>query len=221
MSDHSSFKSASSNATLLGIFALATAIALGVTYALTRENIEAAQREVEARALADVIQSVPHENEILEDSIAVPAEGLAILNIRDGLIHVARENGEPVAFIFPTVAPDGYSGAIQMLVGIQVNGEISGVRVTGHAETPGLGDKIDLKKSSWITNFDGLSLELLPDSAWAVRKDGGEFDAFTGATITPRAVVTQVKRTLDYYAANREYFIDITGTQSLNTGEVE
>lgn len=220
MSEPSSIKSASSNATLLGIFALATAIALGVTYALTRENIEAAQREVEARALAEVIQSVPHDNEILEDSIAVPAEGLAILNIRDGLIHVARQNGEPVAFIFPTIAPDGYSGAIHLLVGIQTNGEISGVRVTEHGETPGLGDKIDLKKSDWILGFNHQSLQL-PNSAWAVRKNGGEFDAFTGATITPRAVVGQVKRTLDYYAANRQHFIDIAETQSLNAGEVE
>lgn len=220
MSEPSSIKSASSNATLLGIFALATAIALGVTYALTRENIEAAQREVEARALAEVIQSVPHDNEILEDSIPVPADGLAILNIRDGLIHVARENGEPVAFIFPAIAPDGYSGAIHLLVGIQINGEISGVRVTEHGETPGLGDKIDLKKSDWILGFNHQSLQL-PDSAWAVRKDGGEFDAFTGATITPRAVVGQVKRVLDYYAANRQQFIDIAETQSLNAGEVE
>jgi electron transport complex protein RnfG len=221
MSSHDSIKSATSNASLLGIFALATAIALGVTYALTRENIAAAQREVEARALADVIQSVPHNNSILDDSFAVPEEGREILNVGDQLIHVARENDEPVAFILPTVAPDGYSGSIYMLVGIQNNGEISGVRVTSHAETPGLGDGIDLKKSDWITGFNGLSLQTLPDAAWAVRKDGGEFDAFTGATITPRAVVAQVKRTLDYYAANRERFIDMAETQSLNTGEVE
>lgn len=221
MSDPSSIKSATSNATLLGIFALATAIALGVTYALTRENIAASQREVEAQALAAVIQSVPHDNDILEDSFAVPADGQSILNVNQQLIHIARMNSEPVAFIFPTVAPDGYSGAIRMLVGIQADGEISGVRVTDHAETPGLGDKIDLRKSDWIRVFEGLSLKLLPDAAWAVRKDGGEFDAFTGATITPRAVVAQVKSTLDYFSDNRDRFIDMSETQRLNAGEVE
>jgi len=156
MSSHDSIRSATSNASLLGIFALATAITLGMTYVLTRENIAAAQREVEARALAEVIESVPHDNSIIDDSFAVPEEDREILNVGDWLIHVARENDEPVAFILPTVAPDGYSGSIYMLVGIQTNGEISGVRVTSHAETPGLGDGIDLKKSDWITGFNGL-----------------------------------------------------------------
>lgn len=221
MSDSSSIKSATTNATLLGIFALATAIALGVTYALTRENIAASQREVEAQALAAVIQSVPHDNDILEDSFEVPADGQSVLNVNQQLIHIALMDGEPVAFIFPTVAPDGYSGSIRMLVGIQSDGEISGVRVTDHAETPGLGDKIDLRKSDWIRVFEGLSLQLLPDAAWAVRKDGGEFDAFTGATITPRAVVAQVKSTLDYFSDNRERFIEMSETQRINAGEVE
>ena len=211
MSDRSPFKSATNSARLLGIFALFTALALGLTYALTRENIDAARSEMEARTLIEVIQGVEHDNDILQDSLAVPEDGRAILNSRDQLIHVARLNGEPVAFIFPSVAPDGYSGSIFMLVGIGLDGEITGVRVTSHAETPGLGDKIEPRKSDWITGFDGLSLQNVADADWAVRKDGGQFDAFTGATITPRAVVAQIKRTLDYFAANRDRFIDMTG----------
>jgi H+/Na+-translocating ferredoxin:NAD+ oxidoreductase subunit G len=211
---NSPLKSAGISALRLGVFALGTAVALGVTYALTRENIAAAQREVEARTLMEVIQDIPHDNDILSDSLEVPADGRAILHTKDQLIHVARQNGEPVAFIFPSMAPDGYSGAIYMLVGIGIDGQISGVRVTTHGETPGLGDKVDIKKSNWITGFAGLSLAEVPDSQWAVRKDGGRFDAFTGATITPRAVVAQIKRTLDYYAANRDLFIDMTRAET-------
>ena len=214
MADKTALRLATSSAGLLGIFALATALALGLTFALTEENIADARRQVEERALVEVIQGVPHNNDILADTLEVPTAGRAVLNSDEQLIHVARQDGEPVAFIFPSVAPDGYSGEISMLIGIEVDGTISGVRVTRHAETPGLGDKIDLNKSDWVLGFNGLSPTSLPDAAWAVRKDGGHFDAFTGATITPRAVVGQIKRTLDYYAAHREQFIDTSGAET-------
>jgi electron transport complex protein RnfG len=212
--------SASRNAFILGLFALATASALGLTYALTRENIAQSQREVEARALQEVVQRVPHNNDILADSLPTPDDAKAILHVTDELIHVVRQNNEPVAFILPSVAPDGYSGAIHLLIGVQLNGEVSGVRVTAHRETPGLGDKVDVNKSDWITQFSGLSINNPPAADWAVRKDGGQFDAFTGATITPRAVVNQVRSTLEYFAAHRDQLVDMSDVQRLNTAEV-
>ena len=126
-----------------------------------------------------------------------------------------------MAFILPGVAPDGYSGNIALIVGVDIAGNISGVRVTAHKETPGLGDKIDLKKHDWILGFNGLSLGNPPAGQWAVRKDGGQFDAFTGATITPRAVVGQIARMLEYFMSHREQLIDLSQEPLPNAEEVE
>ncbi len=221
MSTSSPLQAAGRNALRLGIFALATALALGLTYALTREDIAAAQREVEARTLIEVIEGIPHDNDVLEDSLPLPEDGRDILHVRDQLIHVVRQNDEAVAFILPSVAPDGYSGSIAMLVGIALDGSLTGVRVTVHGETPGLGDKVELRKSDWIRGFTGLSLRQPAAARWAVRKDGGDFDAFTGATITPRAVVGQISRTLAWFEANRERLVDMSQTPLPNAPEVE
>ncbi len=106
-----------------------------------------------------------------------------------------QKDEQPVAAIIEATAPDGYSGAIQLLVGADFNGTVLGVRVTEHHETPGLGDKIERRISDWITHFSGKKIDGATDSHFAVKKDGGDFDQFTGATITPRAVVNAVKRT--------------------------
>lgn len=109
-------------------------------------------------------------------------------------IYVARKDGQPVAVVMEVTAPDGYSGAIQLLLATDFNGKVLGTRVTEHHETPGLGDKIERRLSDWITHFAGKTIQSTSDSSWAVKKDGGQFDQFTGATITPRAVVNAVKR---------------------------
>src|SRR5690606_4959952 len=111
-------------------------------------------------------------------------------------VYRAFRGGEPVAALFNSVAPDGYSGEIRLLVGVRVDGSLSGVRVLSHKETPGLGDPIEVRHSDWITRFSGLSLENPPFERWKVRRDGGDFDQFTGATITPRAVVKATRNTL-------------------------
>lgn len=109
-------------------------------------------------------------------------------------VYIARKDDTPVAAVIEATAPDGYSGAIQLLVGADFDGTILGTRVTEHHETPGLGDKIELRISDWITHFVGKKIAGASDTHWAVKKDGGDFDQFTGATITPRAVVNAVKR---------------------------
>ena len=118
--------------------------------------------------------------------------------------YVAMKNGQPSAVILQAIAPDGYSGAIQLLVGVQADGRVAGVRVVAHRETPGLGDKIELAKSPWIRSFENRSLSDPEASGWAVKKDRGEFDQFAGATITPRAVVGAVHRALQYFAAHKQ-----------------
>jgi len=119
-------------------------------------------------------------------------------------VYRARKGGREIAVVFTVVAPDGYSGAIRMLVGIRADGRLAGVRVVAHRETPGLGDKVEAHKSDWIRDFDNRSLRDPKADGWAVKKDGGVFDQFTGATITPRAVVAAVHSALRYYATHRE-----------------
>jgi electron transport complex protein RnfG len=146
---------------------------------------------------------------MLDDTVAVGAEASLLGLRKDADIYVARQDGVPVAIILPAIARDGYSGDIQLIIGVNIDGTVAGVRALAHRETPGLGDKVDLKKSPWILGFNGRSLaDPLPEK-WAVKKDRGVFDQFTGATITPRAVTAAVKRALDYYAEHRNELLDI------------
>lgn len=191
--------SISKNSVLLALFALATALLLAFTQAGTKDRIEKAERAAAQKALFEVMPREQHDNDMLSDTLAVEEQYAELLGLRsDNPIHVARRQGQPVALVIPAVARDGYGGDIKLLVGVTTQGTITGVRVLAHNETPGLGDKIELKKSPWILNFDGLSLNQPPEERWAVKKDGGTFDQFTGATITPRAVVNRVKQVLRY-----------------------
>ena len=122
----------------------------------------------------------------------------------NSVVYRARLGGEPVAAVFNSIAPDGYSGSIHLLVGVYVDGSLAGVRVVKHSETPGLGDGIEKRKSDWIDIFDGKSLANPGANGWRVKRDGGVFDQLTGATITPRAVVEAVHNTLLYYQRNAD-----------------
>ncbi|MEO1750133.1 electron transport complex subunit RsxG [Thiofaba sp. EF100] len=124
------------------------------------------------------------------------------------MLYVARKDGRVHGVAFEVVAPKGYSGGIQLLVGVDRNGQVSGVRVLSHKETPGLGDPIEVEKSDWIHGFTGKTLDNPGEKGWAVKKDGGVFDQFTGATITPRAVVTAVHDALRYFEAHRAALLE-------------
>ncbi|MFT5220902.1 MAG: electron transport complex protein RnfG, partial [Gammaproteobacteria bacterium] len=143
------------------------------------------------------------DNDIANDTRHLPAAPLLGTEERS-IVYRARRQGQPVAAIFNSIAPDGYSGRIHLLVGVYIDGSVAGVRVVKHAETPGLGDAIEVKKSPWITLFDGRSLLNPQLPGWGVKRDGGAYDQFTGATITPRAVVAAVKNTLLYYQHNAD-----------------
>jgi len=195
------------NSWVLGLFALITAALLAFTHLGTKERIAEAKREVEKRALLEIVPLERHDNDLLVDTLEVPATYWPTLGIKSGKINIARDGNKLVAIIVPAVAPDGYNGDIQMIVGINVDGTIAGVRVISHRETPGLGDKVDLKKHDWILSFNGKSLTNPKPDGWKVKKDKGDFDQFTGATITPRAVVQQVLKTLQYYKEDKARLI--------------
>lgn len=192
--------SISKNSLLLGIFALITAAIVAATQLGTEDRIAAAEKAAAQKALLEIIPQDRHNNDLLLDTRTIPQPYWAGLGLKKGgEINIARNHGKAVAAIVPAVAPDGYNGDIKLIIGINADGTIAGVRALSHNETPGLGDKVDIKKSDWILGFNGKSLNEPVAEKWTVKKDGGEFDQFTGATITPRAVVNQVKRALQYF----------------------
>ena len=213
-------KSMGFNSIVLALFALVTSLILATTNELTYERIEQSEREAAQRALLEIIPLERHDNDMLMDVQPVPEQYWATLGLKKGgNIHIARDQGQPVATIIPAVTPDGYSGAISMIIGINFNGSIAGVRVVEHRETPGLGDKVDLKKSDWILSFNGKSLVNPQSSGWNVKKEGGDYDQFTGATITPRAVVKQVLKTLQYFEDDRERLLQIAAANAARENE--
>lgn len=198
-------RSISKNSLLLAAFALATAGTLALTNLGTKDRIAVAERAAQQRALFEIVPLQTHDNDLLTDTIPIPLAAQESLHVgSEAKIHRARLNGQITALIVPAMATDGYSGDIEMIVGVNRDGSVAGVRIIKHKETPGLGDKIDLKKHQWILSFNGKSLQLPFIDGWKVKKDGGDFDQFAGATITPRAVVGQVKRVLEFVTANQE-----------------
>jgi electron transport complex protein RnfG len=191
------------NSVLLAAFAVCTALLLTGTYLLTDEKIALQIRQAEEKALLEIVPKSRHDNSMLDDTLPVgpEAEGLGLRQEKN--IYLARSGGEVVAAIIPVTARDGYSGDIELIVGVNADGSIAGVRALSHKETPGLGDKVSLKKSDWILGFNGRSLENPLPARWAVKKDHGVFDQFTGATITPRAVVAATLRALQYARDHR------------------
>ena len=204
-------KSIRFNSLILGVCALITAALLAGTHLGTKERIAQEQRRVAQKALLEIIPAERHSNDMLMDTVAIPPRFLSTLGIDDGEIHIARNQGQAIAVIVPATAPDGYNGDISMIVGINLkDSSIAGVRIIQHSETPGLGDKVDTNKSDWVLAFNGKSLANPSLAQWKVKKDGGQFDQFTGATITPRAVVQQIARVLQYFKEDRQRLLKAT-----------
>ncbi len=187
----------------LSIFAIVTAGLIAVTQLQTETRIERNERAAKSRALYEIMPRESHDNILLEDTLTIEDKSLLGTSAA-GEAYLAMRAGKVIGVILPTLASDGYTGDIRSIVGIDRDGRITGVRVLTHQETPGLGDKIELKKSPWILQFDGKSLGEPSATQWKVKKDDGAFDQLTGATITPRAVVNSVRRALEYFAAHRE-----------------
>jgi len=215
-------QSVSRNSIILGIFAIATTGMIVLTANLTRDSISKAVEDTLKKSLFEVMPRDRLDNDLLNDQLSLPADKLLGTKAAKAA-YVAKQNGDPTGVILQAVAPEGYGGSINLLVGIDSQGAITGVRVIPpHFETPGLGDAIEMQKSPWILSFNGKSLANTPESHWRVKKDGGEFDAFTGATITPRAVVDAVYKALQYFDANKASLLHadtaaVTSTQEAAT----
>jgi electron transport complex protein RnfG len=192
------------NCLLLALLALCTTALVAGIWQLTSESIARQARLAQEKALLEIIPRSRHDNTMLDDTVAVDPQDTA-LGLREvNVIHIARQHGKVVAVIIPVIAPDGYSGDIALRVGVNRDGSIAAVRVLAHEETPGLGDSIELEHSDWILGFNGRSLGNPAIEKWAVSRDNGVFDQFTGATITPRAVVGATARALQFAQQNRE-----------------
>ncbi len=192
------------NGALLFVFAAITAAILAFVYDSTKENIAISERRAAQKALLEIVPQSRIDNDLLLDTIQIPKSAHDLLGKLDNeAIHVARKNNQVIAVIVPAIAPDGYSGDIKLIAGVNADGTLAGVRVLKHKETPGLGDKVDIQKSDWVRSFEGRSLNNPTTEGWKVKKHGGEFDQFTGATITPRAVITRIYNILRYVEENR------------------
>ncbi|MEZ8058078.1 electron transport complex subunit RsxG [Vibrio splendidus] len=200
------------NGLVLAIFACASTGLVAVTHYLTKDQIKQQEQAQLLSVLNQVIPHDLHDNELFSACTLVQAEELGTEQAMPA--YIAKLNGEPSAIAIEAIAPDGYNGAIKVIVGMKIDGTILGTRVLSHQETPGLGDKIDLRVSDWVLSFADKQVTDSNLDRWKVRKDGGDFDQFTGATITPRAVVKSVKQAVQYVNQNNQALL----AQPLNCG---
>lgn len=198
----------SRTATILLIFTLVFTALMAATYFATQPAIEASARAEKLKLIGEVLPKSTYDNDLLADAITLPP--VPALGLDDpSQAYRARRGGQPVALVVEAAAPDGYSGHIGLVLAVDTEGRLLAVRVTGHKETPGLGDYIDPKKDKnksrpWITQFNGIGYDTALGGQWKVRKDGGRFDAPTGATISGRAVTNATGRALAWIAERRD-----------------
>jgi electron transport complex protein RnfG len=187
---------------LAGLAAILT-LALSTLAHVTQERVARNRQAWLLQRLDALIAPEAHDNDLFKDRIQLSAPDLLGTDVPAEIFRV-RKAGRPIAVAVRSVVPDGYRGPIELLTAIRYDGTLIGVQVLHHNETPGLGDAFETRDPQWLQRFEGLSLSDPPQQRWTVRKEGGEFDAFTGATTTPRAIVKGIRRTLEFYSAQRD-----------------
>lgn len=192
----------------LALLAAALTAIVVVVASVTHDRIVHNEQAWIQQRLDALVAPSTHDNDLLTDSIAVTAPDL-LGTSQPVRIYRARKAGAPVAAVIRAIAPDGYRGPIELLVAVARDGRLIGVQVIRHNETPGLGDAFESRDVHWLAKFRGRSLTDPPTQRWTVRRDGGDFDAFTGATITPRAIIKAVRNTLDYYQRNSQRIFEL------------
>jgi len=203
-------QSISKSAAGIGLFAVLSAAVIAITQVTTVDRIDANVREAESKALYEIFPATI-DAQLYDHRIDLDA---GQLNVDTGTVgYQAIKENQVVGVILPVTSPQGYSGDIDLIVGINADSSVAGVRVISHKETPGLGDKIDRAKSDWVESLKGARREGQDDSSWAVKKDGGQFDQFTGATITPRAVVKATGVALDYFESHKDLLLSPTNSE--------
>ncbi len=183
----------------LGCVTLIAGAALALAHRITAPAIIAVETRTLVASLSQVLPPDVADHDVFSDPVELIGPGGQVLTV-----YRARHDGEIVAVVFQQVAR-GYAGPIHLVMGVDRSGQVTGVRVTRHSETPGLGDKIEIRRDPWITSFTGRSLH--DGTRWGVNKDGGDFDEFSGATITPRAVVAAVKDGLHWFEQQQPHLL--------------
>lgn len=205
------------NSQILAIFAIVCTAVVGLVNELTKDEIQAQAQQQLLTTLHSIIEPSSYDNNITKDCVNF---SFTLNNEQANTViataYIARKSGNATAIAMTNTAPDGYNGDINLIIAINMDNSVSGVRVLTHKETPGLGDKVELRKSDWITSFKNKVITSDTDSRWAVAKDGGMFDQFTGATITPRAVVKTVKQTVLYFKNNKQTLLTLANACTLN-----
>lgn len=196
--------------TLAAIAAVCTTL-VAATYQLTAERIVANEIALLEQSLEPALAGQFYDSGVSESKLIVPQPHL-LPGSDAAIIYRVYSEDEPVAALFVVSARDGFSGAIRLLIGVDFDGIVTGVRVLEHRETPGLGDKIESRRSDWIFQFDGHSLRDPAAPGWAIHSDGGQFDQLTGASVTPRAVIKAIRDTLIYFDANRDEIFSLPAT---------
>lgn len=192
-------------ALLLALIGLAAAAILAGLNELTHDRIEDEEQTHALGAVSAMLAGDTYDNALLDDTTRMSVRGLP----EPATVYRARLDGEPVAAVIDLITPEGYSGDIRLLVAVDMAGAVLGVRVLEHRETPGLGDKIERRRSDWIEQFAGRSLGDPGPGDWAPDRRDGDFDTLTSATITSTAVIDAVKRALESFESQKsEVFED-------------
>lgn len=208
---------AARTAAILFLFVIIFTGLLSAAYQWTKPAIEASAAEAKMKLIDEIIPRAEYDNILLQDTTPLPPTpelGLTEMST----VYFARKDGQPIAAVFEAIAPDGYAGKIRLIIALRSDGQIAGVRVTQHKETPGLGDYVEVKKDKnkirpWITQFNGMALAQLPDKEWKVKKDGGRIDYHAGATVTPRAVSKAILKAVKWFEGHRDQLFIGTGAQ--------
>lgn len=191
------------HAAVLGAFCTGFGALVALTDLVTSDPIAERALEDKLNSLAQVIPPGLHDNNLVKDAITLPgAHGKPLT------VYRATKGGKVTGVAYE-IFGSGYAGEMRLMLGVDAEGRVLGVRATAHKETPGLGDKIDPAKSDWINRFSGLSLGAPPKDKWKVKKDGGQFDQFSGATITPRGVVGAVREGLEFFASHKTQMVEV------------
>ncbi len=189
---------------VLMIFAVCGTLLVSLSHLFTHERIAENAQAALLNKLNRLLPDTLYDNDLLHDTVLIQDQNR--LGSSEPLVaYRARKQGQPMAIAFMPIAPDGYSGSIRLLVAIRYDGTLLGVRVISHQETPGLGDAIEERRSDWIYSFNQRHLDNPTPARWKVKRDGGVFDQFTGATVTPRAVVRAVYNSLQFYKENQQH----------------
>lgn len=214
-------KSVLQSATILaGLAAICTAL-VAITHDVTKDRILDNQQRFLEESLAPVLEGINYDGRLSESTISIPAPN-DLPGRGETTVYRVFADGQPIAAVFVVSARDGYAGPIRLLVGLTAEGAVNRVRVLEHRETPGLGDRIESSKSDWLEQFNGRSLDNPVIDRWEVRKNSGEFDQLSGATVTSRAVVKAVRETLLYFASHKDSVFATASTSAgttTSTGE--